>query len=533
MLGIIVWTIFIALVVNIILNKFHLPTIIGYIFTGTIIAYSFELHDAVHNQELKEIAEFGIVFLMFTIGLEFSIEHLKRMKREVFLTGNLQIIITALIIVAISMLFFGLDFKTAMIVGAALCLSSTAIVLKTFNETKEINKPYGQRVLGILIMQDIVVIPILLMITFFATQDQSVSAILVEATISALILLLILFLAGKYLLEPFLYQITKTGSDELFVGSVLFIAIGASYMAHSFGFSYSLGALVAGMLISETKYKHQVAADLIPFRNILLGVFFITVGMQINFEVIVQNYIIILILLPSILALKFLVIYILVRRDETKRISFKTAISIIQVGEFSLAIFELARSQNLLDTRVSQILIVTAVLSMVITPLILKNLSKLAAKLIKEDVLIQCNENIIDKNQDRHIVVLGYGKLGQEIARELTRKGAEYIIIENNIKYFQLGMNRKEPILFGNASNKHILSSVNVEQASAVIVAVDNPDQTYLICQAVNELTQNAKTIVKVSQHSDKIMLKNLHLHHFVIETKEVSRALVKEALNT
>ena len=127
MLGIIVWTIFIALVVNIILNKFHLPTIIGYIFTGTIIAYSFELHDAVHNQELKEIAEFGIVFLMFTIGLEFSIEHLKRMKREVFLTGNLQIIITALIIVAISMIFFGLDFKTAMIVGAALCLSSTSI----------------------------------------------------------------------------------------------------------------------------------------------------------------------------------------------------------------------------------------------------------------------------------------------------------------------------------------------------------------------------------------------------------------------
>ena len=286
MFGIIVWTILIALLVNIILKKVHLPTIIGYIFTGTIIAYSFDLHDAVHNQELKEIAEFGIVFLMFTIGLEFSVEHLKRMRKEVFVTGNLQIFITSFIFVILSILIFNFDFKTAMIIGSALCLSSTAIVLKTFNETKEINKSYGQRVLGILIMQDIVVIPILLMITFFATQNQSVSSILLEAIISAVILLFILFIVGKYLLDPFLYQITKTGSDELFVGSVLFIAIGASYMAHSLGFSYSLGALLAGMLISETKYKHQVEADLIPFRNILLGVFFITVGMQIDFMII-------------------------------------------------------------------------------------------------------------------------------------------------------------------------------------------------------------------------------------------------------
>jgi len=533
MLGIIVWTILIALLVNIVLKKFHLPTIIGYIFTGTIIAYSFELHDAVHNQELKEIAEFGIVFLMFTIGLEFSVEHLKRMRKEVFVTGNLQIFITAFILVILSILIFDFDFKTAMIVGSALCLSSTAIVLKTFNETKEINKSYGQRVLGILIMQDIVVIPILLMITFFATQNQSVSSILVEAAISALFLLFILFVVGKYLLDPFLYQITKTGSDELFVGSVLFIAIGASYMAHSFGFSYSLGALVAGMLISETKYKHQVEADLIPFRNILLGVFFITVGMQINFMIIAENYLIILVLLPSILALKFLIIYLILRRDETKRVSFKAAISIIQIGEFSLAIFELARSQNLLDPQVSQVLIVTAVLSMIITPLILKNLSKLSAKLIQKDVLIQCNNIIVDQNKKDQIVVLGYGKLGQEIARELTRQGASYIIIENNIKYFQLGTNRKEPIIFGNASNKHILTSVNIEQASAVIVAVDNPEQTFLICQAIDELTKNAKTVVKVAQHSEKIMLKNLHLHHFVIETKEVSKALVKEALRT
>ena len=533
MLGIIVWTLLISLVVNLILKKLHLPTIIGYIFTGTIIAYAFDLHDAVHNHDLKEIAEFGVVFLMFTIGLEFSIEHLKRMKKEVFITGNLQIIITALVTVAVCMFIFGMDFKTSMIIGAAFSLSSTAIVLKTFNETKEIKKRYGQRVLGILIMQDIAVIPILLMISFFAMKDQSVTTILIESTLSALALLAILYLAGKYLLEPFLYQIVKTGSDELFVGSVLFIAIGASYMAHSFGFSYSLGAFVAGMLISETKFKHQVEADLIPFRNILLGVFFITVGMQINFSVIAQHYLTILMLLPVLLGAKYLIIYYIVKIDESKRVAFKTAVSLIQVGEFSLAVFELARSRDLIDPTLSQIMIVTIVISMVLTPLILKNLSKVASKLIVDDSSKQSKAPEIDKDIKDHIVVLGYGRLGQEIARELKRQEIDYVLIENNINHFQLGKNRKEPIVFGNAASKHILTSVNISTAKSVIVAVDNPDKLYLICEAVDELTHNTKTVVKVNQNCEKIMLKDLHLQHFVIQTKVVSKALVKEALNT
>lgn len=533
MLGIIVWTLLISLLVNILLKKFHLPTIIGYIFTGTIIAYAFDLHDVANNHELKEIAEFGVVFLMFTIGLEFSIEHLKRMKREVFLTGNLQIVITALLALSVCMFVFKMDFQTSMIIGAALSLSSTAIVLKTFNETKEIKKRYGQRVLGILIMQDIAVIPILLMISFFAVSDKSVVTILVETTASALALLFVLYLVGKYLLEPFLLSISKTGSDEIFVSSVLFIAIGASYMAHSFGFSYSLGAFIAGMLISETKYKHQVEADLIPFRNILLGIFFITVGMQINFSIIAEHIVTVLFLLPALLGAKYLIIYYIVKIDETKRVAFKTAVSLIQIGEFSLAVFELAKSRDLLDPTISQILIVTVVLSMILTPFILKNLSKVAAKLLPEDALLQCNKTVEYKDRSGHIVVLGYGKMGQAVARELKRKEVEYIIIENNIKYYQLGANRNEPIIFGNAAKRHILTSVDVQSSSSVIVAVDNPDKLYLICEAVDELTHNTKTVVKISKASEKLLLKDLHLKHFVIETREVSKALVEEALNT
>ncbi|RXJ99012.1 sodium:proton exchanger [Arcobacter sp. CECT 8989] len=530
MLGIIVWTLLIAIVVNLILKRFHLPTIIGYILTGTIIAYVFNLHAAVNNHDLKEIAEFGVVFLMFTIGLEFSLEHLKRMRKEVFFTGTLQIVVTTAFVISICMLIFGFDFRTSLIIGAALSLSSTAIVLKTYNENNEIKKRHGQRVLGILIMQDIAVIPILLMISLFAAgDDKSISSLVFETVVAAGILLALLYISGKFLLEPFFEHVSKSKSDELFVGSVLLVAIGASYLAHYFGFTYSLGAFVAGMMISETKFKHQVEADLTPFRNLLLGVFFITVGMQINFKIIADNIVIILILLPVLVSLKYLIIYLLVRIDDTKRVAFKTALSLVQIGEFSLAILELARSRSLIDPTYSQILIVTIVISMILTPIILKNMSSIAAKLLTEDTLKLPETHNVDKDTKGHIVVLGFGHLGQEIAHNLREDGHNYVIIEHNLKYFEMGYKDNEPIIFGNAAHKHILESVNIKDACAVIVAIDNPEKLHLICEVIDDLTHNTKTIVKVTRFSEKQELESLHLEHIIVEDDVVARALVDE----
>lgn len=533
MLGIIVWTLFIAIAVNLVLKRFHLPTIIGYIFTGTIIAYTFGLHDAVHNHELKEIAEFGVVFLMFTIGLEFSIEHLKKMRMEVFFTGTLQILVTTVFVVLICIYVIGFDFKTALIIGAALSLSSTAIVLKTYNETNEIKKRHGQRVLGILIMQDIAVIPILLMISLFSIDEgRSIPMLILETTFTAIVLLTLLYLIGKYLLEPFFVHVTKSKSDELFVASVLLIAIGASYLAHNFGFTYSLGAFVAGMMISETKFKHQVEADLTPFRNLLLGVFFITVGMQIDFSLMAEHIVTILVLLPILLVIKYVIIYTIVKIDDTKRVAFKTALSLVQIGEFSLAILELARSNDLVDPVYTQILIVTIVLSMILTPIVLKNLSSLASQLVPEDKLIVKKSHVIEKNTKGHIVVLGFGHLGQEIAHNLREHGHEYVIIEHNLKYYQMGEEDSEPIIFGNAAQKQVLESVNIKDACAVIVAIDNPEKLHLICEVIDDLTHNTKTIVKVTKASEKVDLKSLHLEHIIVEDDIVAKALVDETMS-
>jgi len=530
LLGIIVSAFFISTLLNIILKKYKFPTIIGYIATGTIIAYAFGLHSAVHNHELKEIAEFGVVFLMFTIGLEFSIDKMKSMKYDVFVTGTIQVTLTTLIFIAISVAFFDVPIKHAIIISAALALSSTAIVLKLLNENGDINKRYGQRVLGILLFQDIAVIPILLIITIFAQPNQDLSTLVMQTAGSAVVLLLLLWGLGKYVIEHLFALVSHKDSNEMFISTVLLIIMGASYLAHLFGFSYSLGAFIAGMMIAETHYKHQVEADLVPFRDLLLGVFFITVGMQIDFAVIQEYYLSIMIFFIIIVTIKVSVIYLLVHINSTKRVSIKTALSLFQVGEFALAIFEIARSKDLFDPTVGQILIITVVLSMVLTPFIIKKLSHFVDWTLHDiKPSIACSDNVTSCND--HIVVIGYSYFGQKVTSLLKEQSLDYLIIEHDLELVKLGQERNEPIVFGNAAQTSILESVQIKEAKAVIVAVENPEKLHLICSSVDDLTHNANTIVKVTREVEKEMLSDLHLTHVIVEGDEISHRVVEYAL--
>ncbi len=531
MLEIIIITILISTLLNLFLKRFGIPTIIGYIATGTIIAYGFDLHDAIHSHELKEIAEFGVVFLMFTIGLEFSVNHLFRMKKEVFVYGGLQVIITAAFFTFLANSFFAIEIKSAIIIGAALALSSTAIVLKLLNESGDINKAYGRKVLGVLLFQDIAVIPILLMITIFSVKDGSVSDLLLMTLGKAILLLGGLFLVGKYLLEPFFTAVSKTKSNEIFISSILLLVIGSSYVAHMFGFSYSLGAFIAGMMIAETHYKYQVEADLIPFRDLLLGIFFITVGMQLDFKIILENVMTISLLLPTLIVIKIAIIFSIFRFKSTSRESLKTALSIFQLGEFALVIFELSFAQGLIDPVVGQVLIVTVVISMIITPFVLKNISQIA------DMLNHTKDKNngfpqIDKDSlTNHIVLVGYGRLGKHISKLIQKEGLEFIAIEGDIQTVKDAQKLSQPVIFGNAAQKNILESVNIKEASSVIISIGNSQKLNHICEAVNDLTQNTKTIVKVNKYEEKESLAKLNLTHIIVETEKTAAAMFDEAM--
>lgn len=525
LLSIIVTTFFLSLTINIVLKRFDLPTIIGYIFTGTAVAYMFGIHDAVQSHELKEIAEFGVVFLMFTIGLEFSVSHLKQMRYEVFVAGTLQIVITAGLAYGIGYYLLGLEQTLAIVLSLAVSLSSTAIVLKTFNENGEIYKRHGHRALGILIMQDIAVIPILLLLGFLGSSEGSIGEVLAKTALDAVLLLSVLFVIGKYLLEPFFIEITKTNSDELFVGSILFLAIGASFLAHEFGFSYSLGAFIAGMLISETKFRHQAEADLIPFRDLLLGVFFITVGMQIDFGVIVDNLLFVGLLLIAVMALKFTVIFTVVRLRDNSRVAFKTALSLIQIGEFSLAVLELARVGGLVGPPYGQIMIVTIVISMVLTPLILKNLSPLTERLMGQE---EEGEEVAPdyRGLDEHVVILGYGEFGRSIAQALKAVAQPYCIIENNINTYHIGQQENEPIIFGNALKKPILQGASIDKASRIIIAIDNARKLRQACETIAHYVDREKIIIKVHSEREKRLIDDLGIENVVIENSETANAV-------
>ena len=532
MLEIIIFSILTATLLNLLLKRFSIPTIIGYIATGTIIAYGFNLHNAVHSHELKEIAEFGVVFLMFTIGLEFSVKNLMKMKKEVFLYGMLQVVITAILFASLAHMIFGIEAKSSIIIGSALALSSTAIVLKLLNENGDINKLYGRKVLGILLFQDIAVIPILLMITIFSVTDKSVSSLLLETLINAAVLLAGLFLAGKYLLEHFFHQVSYTKSNEIFVGSVLLVVMGASYLAHAFGFSYSLGAFIAGMMIAETHYKHQVEADLIPFRDLLLGVFFVTVGMQLNFKIINENISTILLILPLIVLLKTIIIFTLLRFGNNTKTSLKTALSLFQLGEFALVILELSFSNNLIDPILGQVLIILVVVSMILTPFVIKNITKiidlLDFKSSGSEKYSSFKSN--DKLQD-HIVLIGYGRLGKNIAELIAKQNIDYVAIENDILSVKEARKENKPVIFGNATQKSVLKSVNIKDASAVIISVGNSEKLNHICHTVKDMRESGKTIVKVNKYEEQEALASLNLSHIIVETEKTATAMFEEAV--
>ncbi len=526
-LTIIVGTLFISLLLNLILKKFKISPIVGYIFTGLFISI---FMDFAHiNQEyIADIAEFGIVFLMFTIGLEFSVNHLKQMKKEVFVFGLLQVIITTLFFTFISFYFFSLDIKTSIIIGSALALSSTAIVLKVLNDNGDIHRPYGRNSVGILIFQDLAVIPILLMITILADSSVSLEEMLLNTLYSAVFVGIVLYLLGKYVVAKFLAYVVDTKVEELFISSILLIVLSAALFAHTFGFSYSLGAFLAGMLIAETKYKYQIEADLVPFRDLLLSIFFISIGMQVNLTSFIDNFFIIIALVSSILALKVVLIFTIVRFFTFTKRAIKTALALAQVGEFSFAVFALASANNLISDEINQIMISVVIVSLLFTSLVLRYVRRFTDYFYHESSEI--SDPVVSADIKDHIIVCGYSLLGQKIVKKLRKSYLQYLAIEHNGQHVKTGHERGDIVFFGNASSKIMLNSLYIKNAKAVIIAIDNDEKIRLICEAIKDIDPKIKIIVKVTHQAQIDDFEDLELDGIINENEIVASKLIKKA---
>ncbi len=523
-------TITLSTIFNVFLKRFDIPTVIGYILSGLAIASLFHFEEK-SKEMLSHLAEFGIVFLMFTIGLEFSVKHLKSMKKEVFVYGGLQVILLGLLFTFLSAWILDLESKAAMVVGFALSLSSTAIVLKFLNENNAMHSSYGRVTLGILLFQDLAVIPILLMISFFTSETDSISILLLETLFSAMFVFFIIFIGGKYTIEYFFNWISSTNSEEIFLVTVLLVVVSSSTLAYYFGFSYSLGAFLAGMTLAETKYRYRIESSLIPFRDILLGVFFVTIGMQINWYSFVEYGDMIALLFMGILLIKGLFIYTMLHFFIPNRTAIKTSFALFQVGEFSLAIFALANGHGIIDDTLNQIMIITIVLSMILTPFILKNIRSIANIFSKEPELLR-DRALIAGTYNDHIIICGYGPVGKKLAKIFREKKLLYIILDNNIILVDKAIeDGEEAIFLANAGQRVVLEHFNVNQSIAIIVTIENPIQMQLICENIISFGTHINTIVKVVNSAEKELIESIGINYVLNGKEIVADRLAQEAL--
>lgn len=517
----------ISIVINIFLKRIGVSQIIGYILTGTIIVYAFDLREMSDTHTLELIGEFGIVFLMFTIGLEISLAKMGSMKKEIFGNGLMQVGITAIVVYTFCYYLISLDFKSSLIISLAFSLSSTAVVLSYLKSSKEIYRPYGQKATGILIFQDIAVIPILILITFLATEgDESIIVILRDTLISVIIVLGVLFIIGKRVMTWLLHFSASSELEELFMGSVLFIVLGASLLAYYMGFTYSLGAFVAGMIIAETKYHHKVEADIAPFKDILLGTFFVVVGMKIDVAIFLNKIELIIGIFIFVLIVKTAIIYVIIRFSSKHTTSLKTALALSQVGEFSFVIFAVASSGGIFDENLAQFLVLIVVFSMIVTPFFITRIKIIVDFLSRESSVYE--EMTPLANRQNHVIVCGYSVVGKFVASYLDKLGVPYVVIDNSYKHVKEAIADGKEAYLGDMSKLSILDALSIEDAGAVIVTLDNIDKKRLICEAILQNSKNVNLIVKVVSLEENEKLKDLDISCVVDGKEEVARVLVE-----
>ncbi len=526
----VILTLGISIIVNIFLKRIGVSQIIGYILTGTIIVYAFDLKEASDSHALELVGEFGIVFLMFTIGLEISLAKMGTMKKEIFGNGFLQVSFSALVAYIMSFYLFGLDFKSSLIVSLAFSLSSTAVVLSYLKSSKEIYRPYGQKATGILIFQDIAVIPILILIGFLATEgDQSVVAILRDTLFSVIVVLGILFIIGKRVMTWMLHFSASSEVEELFMGSVLFIVLSASLVAYYMGFTYSLGAFVAGMIIAETKYHHKVETDIAPFKDILLGTFFVVVGMKIDLALFIEKIWLITGIFLLVFIIKSAIIYAVLRVSSKHTTSLKTAFALSQVGEFSFVIFAVASSSGILDETLAQFLVLIVIFSMIITPFFITRIKTIVEFLSKESSKVEELTPLADRKD--HVIVCGYSVVGKFVAQNLDMLDAPYIVVDNSYKHVKEALADGKEAYLGDMSKRNILDAIHVENSAAVIVTLDNIDKKRLICEAILEQTKDINLVVKVISLEEKEKLADLDITVIVDGKAEIARVLVERMI--
>jgi CPA2 family monovalent cation:H+ antiporter-2 len=515
-------------------RAFRLPAMLAYFLVGLALGpHTFGLLP--DTEANREFAEFGIVFLMFSIGLEFSLPQLYAMRKKVLGLGGAQVLITLAVTMFVAK-FTGLDWPAAFIVGAALAMSSTAIVSKMLAERVDLNSRHGRLSIGVLLFQDIAVVPILVMIPALGMANANLMDVLGMAMLKAAGMLLFLFTIGKWLINPWFNLVAAQRSRELFVMNVLMITLLLAFATKLAGLSYALGAFIAGMLISETRYRYQVESDISPFRDILLGLFFISVGMLLNLKVVFEHIGLILLILLAFMLFKALVVALVVRlvKYETG-VAIRTGVILAQAGEFSFVILALGVEQNLLEGPALQLVLAASLLSMVIAPFMIQYNGRIARKLVSSYTrnsgqVVQEIDNIGRDLKD-HVIICGYGRSGQYLGRFMKEENIPFIALDIDPARVLEAAAAGENVMFGDAGRRVVLEAAGGARAKALVISYADTPAAMKILHVVQEVYPQLPVIVRTVDDSNMEALREAGAAEVVPEILEGSLMLASHAL--
>ncbi|WP_101050229.1 monovalent cation:proton antiporter-2 (CPA2) family protein [Macromonas nakdongensis] len=523
-------------------RSLKLPPMLGYLVVGVLIGPN-ALALAQDSAGVRYLAEFGVVFLMFVIGLEFSLPKLKAMKRHVFGLGTAQVVLTVLITTAASLTlgwlmpkWWRMEWQTALALGGVMAMSSTAIVVKLVADRLELESEHGKRVVGILLFQDLAVVPLLVLIPALGSSPEQLATSLGWALLKAVLLLALLLTGGQKLMRWWLTLVARRKSEELFMLNLLLITLGLAWMTEHAGLSLALGAFVAGMLIAETEYKHQVETDIRPFHDVLLGLFFITIGMMLDWRLVLERWPLVLLLLGLSLAFKLGLITGLARFfGSSMGTSLRVGLYLAQAGEFGFVLLTLARQNGLVPPELFNPVLASMVISMLLAPLVIMGSNRIVTRLVGSDWLMQSVQmtQIASRAMatDKHVIICGYGRCGQNLARMLEAEHIPYMALDLDPDRVRQAAAAGHSVVFGDAARLQALVAAGLSRASAVVVTYLDTPSALKVLHHVHEHAPSVPAVVRTVDDQDLNKLQQAGATEVVPEAIEASLMLASHAL--
>jgi len=518
-------------------RRLDFPSVLGYLLVGMLAGgHAFNwIHD---SHAIEQIAEIGVVFLLFTIGLEVSIPRLIAMRNIVFGIGSIQVVVSTVSTIALG-IWMGLTWQAAFAVGGALAISSTAIVIKLLTDQHELHSRHGHIALGVLLFQDLAVVPFLVLIPIFAAPESgSMLSSMGLALAKGALAFAVIFYAGQYLVRPAIRWVASTHSSELFTLFILFIALVAAWLTWQLGLSLAMGAFLAGIMLAETEFQHHVDMEIRPFRDVLMGLFFISVGTQFDWTIIVSDPVTVAILTAGLVVGKGLAIMIITYfSGYEKGVAIRSGLVLGQGSEFGFALLALALTTGLLDIGISQPIIAAIIISMAVSPILIRHNEAIASFFDSNYVAQQGRAEFAMeeacKDLRKHVILCGFGRTGQNLARFLRRLNIPFVALELDTNIIREAWEAGETVYYGDSSRGQTLEHAGINNASAMVITFPEVGSSEIIARTARELCRDIPLFVRTRDDRHLEQLLESGATEVVPDTIESSMMLAQHTLGT